>query len=449
MPIIHFGAKRNKYHRRYARFFGHDGCATPRLAAHALNHFTSWEEKIAEWQQPTLKANKLPAWYKSALFNETYFISDGGSVWVDSIDVKDAVSEHPFVQEFGKFAYLEGHEYRMYNTLDVHYYASFALMKLWPNLQLSLQYDIDNEPWSRLNAYIIHPTNEWKDLNPKFVLQVYRDYVFTKDEQYLYEMYPQCKAVMDHSLRWDVDRDGIIDNSGFADQTYDAWTVTGASAYCGGLWLAAVKAFTEMAHRLGVVEDLMKYEEILERGKKNFEEKLWNGWVDCEYYNYDCSESGHHDSIMADQMCGQWFLKACGVADNAVFPSANVKRALEAVFKHNVLPFDGGRMGAINGMRPNAKKDVTSCQSDEFWTGVTYALGATMIQVGMIDKGFQTAYGAYHTCWERYGLAFQTPEAYFDNRRFRSLGYMRPLAIWAIQHAVEKFHPQFFENPAF
>lgn len=62
-----------------------------------------------------------------------------------------------------------------------------------------------------------------------------------------------------------------------------------------------------------------------------------------------------------------------------------MKRALEAVFKHNVLPFDGGRMGAINGMRPNAKKDVTSCQSDEFWTGVTYALGATMIQVVSIQ----------------------------------------------------------------
>jgi uncharacterized protein (DUF608 family) len=29
-------------------------------------------------------------------------------------------------------------------------------------------------------------------------------------------------------MRWDTDGDGIIDNGGFADQTYDAWTVTGA-----------------------------------------------------------------------------------------------------------------------------------------------------------------------------------------------------------------------------
>lgn len=35
-----------------------------------------------------------------------------------------------------------GQEYRMYNTYDVHFYASFALVMLWPKLELSLQYDM-------------------------------------------------------------------------------------------------------------------------------------------------------------------------------------------------------------------------------------------------------------------------------------------------------------------
>lgn len=35
-------------------------------------------------------------------------------------------------------------------------------------------------------------------------------------------------------------------------------------------------------------------------------------------------------------------------------------------------------------------------------------------------------------------MAFQTPEAYTGNGRYRSLGYMRPLSIWAIQWAWEK-----------
>lgn len=42
--------------------------------------------------------------------------------------------------QYGYFGYLEGHEYRMYNTYDVHFYASFTLAKLWPKLQASIQY---------------------------------------------------------------------------------------------------------------------------------------------------------------------------------------------------------------------------------------------------------------------------------------------------------------------
>jgi non-lysosomal glucosylceramidase len=44
----------------------------------------------------------------------------------------------------GQFLYLEGHEYLMYNTYDVHFYASFALLMLFPQLELSLQKDFAN-----------------------------------------------------------------------------------------------------------------------------------------------------------------------------------------------------------------------------------------------------------------------------------------------------------------
>lgn len=41
-------------------------------------------------------------------------------------------------EEYGRFAYLESHEYLMYNTYDVHFYASFALVMLWPQVRSSL-----------------------------------------------------------------------------------------------------------------------------------------------------------------------------------------------------------------------------------------------------------------------------------------------------------------------
>lgn len=61
----------------------------------------------------------LPSWYKSALFNELYFVVDGGTVWTElpeDADVSGGVrsedgglpAQPAVVKEYGRFAYLEG-----------------------------------------------------------------------------------------------------------------------------------------------------------------------------------------------------------------------------------------------------------------------------------------------------------------------------------------------------
>ena len=52
------------------------------------------------------------------------------------------------------------------------------------------------------------------------------------------------------------------------------------SAYCSGMWLAALRMQVEMADILGLAEDKEHFSAILDRGKKSFEEKLWNGQSD-------------------------------------------------------------------------------------------------------------------------------------------------------------------------
>lgn len=59
---------------------------------------------------------------------------------------------------------------------------------------------------------------------------------------------------------------------------------------------------------------------------------------------------------------------------------------------------------------------------------------------GLVEEGFKTASGIYNTCFERLGMGFQTPEAIVANGNFRSLAYMRPLSIWAMQWALENRH---------
>ena len=39
------------------------------------------------------------------------------------------------------------------------------------------------------------------------------------------------------------------------------------------------------------------------------------------YYDFDTSQNGHHDSIMADQLAGHWFMKASQLEDDTVSKS--------------------------------------------------------------------------------------------------------------------------------
>lgn len=118
-------------------------------------------------------------------------------------------------------------------------------------------------------------------------------------------MWPSIKTLMITVQSQDKDGDGLIDSEGLPDQTYDAWSVNGASAYCGGLHVATLCSVVEMARELNDTETQKKYEEILIRARRAYNDKLWNG----EYYKYDCQNS----SIMADMCCGHWYLRCSGM----------------------------------------------------------------------------------------------------------------------------------------
>jgi non-lysosomal glucosylceramidase len=121
--------------------------------------------------------------------------------------------------------------------------------------------------------------------------------------------------------------------------------------------------------------DIQLYQEILEKGTKSYEEKLWTG----HYYKFDLSGASKGESIMSDQLCGHWFLAMSGVEESLMFPKSNVSTALETLYEKNVMSFCGGELGAVNGMNPDGTIDTYAVQSEEIWTGVTYALAATMI----------------------------------------------------------------------
>lgn len=253
--------------------------------------------------------------------------------------------------------------------------------------------------------------------------------------QYLKDMYPVCQSVMEKTLEFDKDGDGLIENMNAPDQTYDTWNMTGPSIYCGGLFLAGLHVMSVMASILNQPNDCIKYREILEKGRKAMEEKLWNG----KHYNFDTSGT---KIIMSDQMCSHWYLRASGF-DYEIFPKENVRSTLRVIYENNVKKFADGQMGAVNGFMPGEGEnegapDNACMQAEEGWTGVTYALASCMIQEGMFDEAMETAGGLYKSLTEKIGLAFETPEAVYAKSFYRSLGYMRPLSIWSMQTAYER-----------
>ena len=461
MPRVHMGVGR-EYFRRYTVFLGKRGNAGPALVKEALTNYPAWERKIEAWQKPILGDSTLPDWYKAALMNELYYIVEGGSLWAYP------AKEKPDPIKMGHFSYLEGHEYRMMNTFDVHYYASIAMIKLWPRIELSIQKDFadatlceipqvmpmvfeneraprkvrgavphdvgwpEEDPWFQVNGYNFHDSSKWKDLNPKFVLQVYRDYVFTGDRTFLKYCWQAVHEAMEFVRKFDRNGDGIIENDGFPDQTYDAWSVKGVSAYTGGLWLAALEAAAKMAQVMGERQIAREYDALFQKGRKAYVDILWNG----SYLNYDCSKSGHQDSIMADQFAGQEFTYQCGL--EPILDHARTRTALKTIFERNVMGVLNGSIGAMNGVRKDGRIDRSSLQSQEVWAGTTYMLAATMITEGMPREAFRTAKGIYDVTYIKKGYWFSTPEAWTSNGDYRSLTYMRPLAIWSMQDAWER-----------
>lgn len=339
--------------------------------------------------------------------------------------------QHDVDDDVGRFLYLEGVEYVMWCTYDVHFYASFALLMLFPRIELNIQREFakavlcedgrkvkflaegnwgirkvfgavphdlgTHDPWQEMNAYNIHDTSKWKDLNPKFVLQVYRDFAATGDLQFGVDVWPAIRAAMEYMDQFDRDGDGLIENDGFPDQTYDTWTVHGVSAYCGSLWLAALQAAAAMAVQLGDRDFAETCKRKFLKAKPVFVEKLWNG----SYFNYDSGSSGNSKSIQADQLAGQWYTASSGLP--SLFDDNKIKSSLRKIFDFNVMKVKGGRMGAVNGMHPNGKVDETCMQSREIWTGVTYGVAATMILAGMEEEAFTTAEGIFLAGWSEEG----------------------------------------------
>jgi non-lysosomal glucosylceramidase len=461
LPVTEFGSGR-KWNRRYTDFYGKNGKNAWAIARDGLQNAQKWSAAIDAWQAPYINDESKPLWYRGMLFNELYVLADGGSFWGRPVG---AGAKTPLT-----YSFMECFDYPYYETLDVRFYGSMPLVKFWPDIDKQVMRDFADtvprdltekmmwiwktlevkqmtfrnrktkgavphdmgvpaeDPYFQINQFSWQDTNGWKDLNSKFVLMIYRDYVLTgsKDKDFLRYTWPATQEALEYLQKFDRDGDGIPDNDGYPDQTYDTWLVRGDSAYSGSLWLASLRAAEEIARDLGDLKAATHYHELFAQGQKSYIAKLWNG----NYFRYD-TESEYKDNIQADQLAGQWYADMTGLGD--IVPREMRSKSLKTIYDHNVMMFAKGQMGAVNGMAADGTLITSNEQVQEVWTGTTLGLAGFMLGEGMKKEAFQTAWGIYHVSYETKGYWFRTPEAWDLTGNYRASMYMRPAAIWAME----------------
>ena len=284
----------------------------------------------------------------------------------------------------GKFGLWEGLGYCGFHTTDITYHASFGLLALFPELQKRQMrmgaafLRSDGRVHHLFTPDLDHVDDSFDrvDMNMQFVLMVQRDYLYTGDRPYLEDLWPNVCAAMDSIALLDSDGDGLPDR-GTRLNTYDSWNFSGSPAYISVLWLAALKAAVHISQRIGSAEREAQWTTLLERGKTSLERRLWNG----EYYILWADESCCDESLMTDQLDGEWFLRMIGLKGN--LSDERVRSVLQRIFDQN---FDE-EAGLINALCPEGRKTTLhtyrNCQAGAVWTGIGYLFAALAMSVGM------------------------------------------------------------------
>ena len=464
LPVTAF-ATGTRALRRYTDFFGDGGDNAAAMAAEALEHWRHWRHAIDTWQQPVLQRGDLPEPVRMGLLNELYDLASGGSLW------SAASPEDPV----GRFGVLECLDYAWYESLDVRLYGSLALLQLWPELDKSVlrsfaraipaadptprpigwyftqgkgrveaarkvkgatPHDLgapNERPWDATNYTAYQDCNLWKDLASDFVLQVWRTFKLApggEDVRFLADCWPAAVEALTYLKSFDANGDGLPDNGGAPDQTFDDWPLKGVSAYCGALWIAALEAALAMAQRLQLELGLdtsgqqRTFGDWLEQSRANFDALLWNG----EYYNID-AESGT-PVVMADQLCGDFYARLLGLPP--VVADDRARSALNAVKEACFERFEGGRLGVANGLRRDGTPlDPNGTHPLEVWTGINFGLAAYYRLMGDTDTALAITGAVVNQVYTG-GLQFRTPEAITAVNTFRACHYLRAMAIWAL-----------------
>jgi len=414
----------------YQNWFSSSSDVARYVHARRMNLFRN----TLKWQNE-IKEMPFDGWLKDALINNVYVLT-ASSWWTKKGDF--VVYENPV-------------KWPLMDPVDVRYYGTIPLVIFFPELEkktmelfAEAQRNDGRIPHDLGKSQINCPSDgttaghPWKDVSSKFVLMVYRDYLWTGDEKFLRKMYPVAKRAMEWMFSTDKNGDFLPDNEG-KDSTYDVWDFLGTSSYTSSIFLAALLATEKMAARLKNSDFRIECRKWFKKGQESFERELWNG----NYYNAaSACDTGQkssgkttYNACILGQLNGQWYAHLLGLG--YIVPREHIKKVVKTMLRLNAR---ASRFGAVNSVFPDGRIDTSSYHSQNIWAGENYAFAALAIYEGFIKEGL----GLSKRIWDVFARESLNPWSQPDVIFARDGGlgdgelYPRNMAIWAIPFALAK-----------
>ena len=249
----------------------------------------------------------------------------------------------------------------------------------------------------------------------------------------------------------DTDGDGITEmkSSEYRDNKF----------FNAVLWIGSLQMLEKIALHLGETAIAVAAQQEYTKARASAEQQFWN--PDLGYYQFNAEKP----DLMGDALIGQLYVDAFGLPPTLT--PERITSHYRQVFRRLVaalLDTDGdgiGNVGVANVLRLDgspAVGDSEFAHEFEVWTGVSYALAASLYhwgkQIGdgaLQAEALLTGWGVYQTTWHDPTNAywFSTPEAWRIDAPgvSRALMYQRPRAVWELLIAIhDPFVPHSKEN---
>ncbi len=293
------------------------------------------------------------------------------------------------------------------------------------------------------------------------IIRLYREWKMLGDNQWLSKMWPKVKLALEYAWHsdWDRNQDGIME--GQQPNTYDI-SFYGPSSMTTSCYLGALKAGSEMALAMGESKKAKQYAAVYDSGVKKMEDILWNG----EYFIQVMPEiqteklpdkvemsppdqNGkvipkyqYGDGCLADQLLGQYIAHNAGLG--FLVDEEKTRLALRAVYENNYIPRIGdyGNVQRIYALNEDGGVVLCSWPHDnepllpfvyaqEVWTGVEFAVAASMIHAGMVEEGKEIVQAVQR----RYDGFRRNPFMHDES----GVHYARAMSSWSVLLALTGF----------